>query len=111
MISIVCRFIFNPLEEIALNLFSKFTKEEKNKLIDVLAQYLAGVIGIGICAVVFSQANSFKFLTLVYSSKWATDSSVEFMKAYCIYLLFMALNGISEAFAYGLANEEVLHKL
>lgn len=33
------------------------------------------------------------------------------MQAYCTYLLFMAANGMAEAFAYGLANEHVLNQL
>ena len=33
------------------------------------------------------------------------------MRAYYVNLLFMALNGMSEAFAYGLANQKVLESL
>ena len=33
------------------------------------------------------------------------------MRAYCVNLLFMALNGMAEAFAYGLANQKVLESL
>lgn len=33
------------------------------------------------------------------------------MRAYCVNLTFMALNGMSEAFAYGLANQKVLESL
>ena len=33
------------------------------------------------------------------------------MRAYCIALLFMSLNGMTEAFAYGLANKKVLNRL
>jgi hypothetical protein len=33
------------------------------------------------------------------------------MRAYCLNLLFMAFNGMTEAFAYGLANEKVLLSL
>lgn len=140
LISIVCRLLFQPLEDIGLNLFSQFkleeartgeeafyehlsqTEEEKEsarrdatekstQVLDILAQYLAGVTGIGVAAVIFSQFCSLKFLLLVYSDKWATESAATFMKAYCVYLMFMALNGMSEAFAYGIANKEVLQKL
>ena len=141
LISIVCRLLFNPLEDIALNLFSRFKLEESrpagsdahyeelaltdeervqlkkkavertNDVLDMLAQYLAGVLGIGVAAVIFSQFCSQKFLLLIYSDKWATESAASFMKAYCVYLMFMALNGMSEAFAYGLANKDVLQTL
>jgi len=32
LISIVCRFVFQPIEEMAFNLFSKYKKEEGNPL-------------------------------------------------------------------------------
>jgi oligosaccharide translocation protein RFT1 len=118
LISIVCRFILHPLEEIALNLFAKFKMsdskvniQENQKVIETLTKYLAGVLGVGVSAIIFSRYCSGQFLLLVYSEKWATETATEFMKAYCIYLCLMALNGMSEAFAYGLANQEVLRKL
>ena len=69
------------------------------------------MLGIGICAITFSQGCSREFIYLVYSEKWATESTISIMKAYCIYLMFMSLNGMSEAFAYGLANQKVLNQL
>ena len=117
LISIVCRFILHPMEEIALNFFGKFKItgkvdiEECKKVIDTLAMYLAGVLGVGVSAIMFSRFCSHQFLLLVYSEKWATESANEFMKAYCIYLGLMAINGMAEAFAYGLSNQEVLRKL
>ena len=59
LISIVCRFIFHPLEEVGLNLFAKL---EEVQSIDVLAKYLAGVLGIGVSAAVFAQMNAMEFL-------------------------------------------------
>lgn len=116
LISIICRFIFQPLEEIAFNLFSKLKdskpkSDEAEKLhpIEILVQYMAAMLGIGICAIIFSQVCSHDFILLVYSETWATESTVKIMKAYCIYLMFMAMNGMSEAFAYGLANQKVLN--
>jgi oligosaccharide translocation protein RFT1 len=108
LISIVCRFIFHPLEEVGLNLFAKL---EETQSTDVLAKYLAGVVGIGVSAAVFAEINAMEFLQLIYTDKWATESTCGFMRAYCRYLIFMALNGMSEAFAYGRANQTVLLSL
>ena len=33
------------------------------------------------------------------------------MQSYCVYLLFMSMNGMSEAFAYGLATPHIIKKL
>jgi len=70
----------------------------------MLQQYMAAMMGVGVCAITFSQVCSYKFILLVYSSTWATPSTVLIMKAYCFYLIFMSMNGMAEAFAYGLAN-------
>ena len=51
------------------------------------------------------------FLRIVYTEKWATDSAVSIMRAYCIYTMFMALNGVVEAYAYATADSRVLKKL
>ena len=123
LISLVCRFIFRPIEEISYNLFAKFKQEEadgdnkalkekdRDEIVKILSQYLGGVMGIGISAIIFSQFCAFDFIYLLYSEKWATPSAAEIMKAYCISLFFMSMNGMTEAFAYGLANKDVLNKL
>ena len=72
---------------------------------------MAGTIGIGVCAIIFSQFCAGNFILLVYSKIWATTTATKIMQSYCIYLMFMASNGMSEAFAYGLANDTVLNKL
>jgi len=77
----------------------------------VLVQYMSGMLGIGVCAIIFSQLCSSQFILLLYSEVWATPSTAKFMRAYCVYLMFMAMNGMAEAFAYGLANQTVLNKL
>ena len=113
LLSIVCRFIFQPLEEIAFNLFSKLKGQEnqEEQAVDILVQYLAGMCGIGVCGIIFSQVCSYEFILLVYSQQWATPSAVRIMKAYCVYLLGMSMNGMSEAFAYGMASKPVLTQL
>lgn len=70
---------------------------------------MSGMLGIGVCAIIFSQICAQEFILLVYSETWATDSTSAIMKAYCIYLMFMSMNGMAEAFAYGLANQKVLN--
>ena len=72
---------------------------------------MSGMLGIGVCAIIFSQLCSSQFILLLYSEVWATPSTAKFMRAYCVYLMFMAVNGMAEAFAYGLANQSVLNKL
>lgn len=105
LISLVCRFIFRPIEEISFNLFAKFKQDEadgdkkalkdkdRDEIVKILSQYLGGVMGIGISAIIFSQFCAYDFIYLLYSEKWATASSAEIMKAYCVSLFFMSMNG------------------
>ena len=69
------------------------------------------MVGIGVAGIMFSQVCASEFILLVYSETWATPTAVAIMKAYCFYLLCMSANGMSEAFAYGLADQKVLSKL
>ena len=111
LISIICRFVFQPLEEIAYNMFSKFKGKESSDATDILVKNMAGMMGIGVSAIIFSQFCSNNFILVAFSSQWATPSATKIMKSYCVYLFFMSLNGMSEAFAYGLANQKVLTQL
>lgn len=77
----------------------------------MLAQYLGITLGIGFCAITFSSVCAKDFILVLYSSAWATENTVLMMKAQCLCLVFMSLNGMAEAFAYGLANKQVLTKL
>ena len=85
LISLVCRFIFRPIEEISYNLFAKFKQEEtsdgvkkqlkekdREEIVKILSQYLGGVMGIGISAIIFSQFCAEDFIFLLYSEKLAS---------------------------------------
>lgn len=113
MISIVCRFVFQPIEEIAFNLFSKYNKQQEGErsslnVLAKIAQFLA-VIGLGM--IIFGFLFARLFIRIVYTEKWATDSAVEIMRAYCLYTCFMAINGVSEAYIYAKADKGTLRKL
>jgi len=57
------------------------------------------MLGIGACGVIFSRFCAYQTIYILYSSAWVNDQIVEMMHAYCIYLMFMSFNGISEAYA------------
>eukprot|EP00347_Sterkiella_histriomuscorum_P023319 403335106 len=129
LISIVCRFVFQPIEEMAFNLFSKFKKQSENiddgkdqkleeqsdsKVQDplyVLAKITQFLCFIGFGMIIFGIFFSRMFIRIVYTEKWATESAHQIMIAYCIYTLFMAINGVTEAFTYAKASSQVLRQL
>ena len=50
-------------------------------------------------------------MRIVYTEKWASQSCEELLQAYCLYCVFMALNGIAEAFAFSKGDEGTLKRL
>ncbi|CDW81920.1 rft1 family protein [Stylonychia lemnae] len=125
LISIVCRFVFQPIEEMSFNLFSKYNTKKINAdekkdqqsngqfksplfILAKITQFL-GIIGFGM--IIFGVFFSKLFIRIVYTEKWATDSAQQIMQAYCIYTFFMALNGVTEAYIYAKAHSEMMRKL
>jgi oligosaccharide translocation protein RFT1 len=55
---------------------------------------------VGLTLLCFGPAYSFVFLDLLYGSRWsnADTGAPAMLSFYCVYILFMALNGVSEAF-------------
>ena len=66
---------------------------------------------IGTGGYIFAKTCGHSFLLLVYTDKWTTRSCEELLEAYCLYCVFMALNGISEAYAFSKGDEQTLKKL
>lgn len=66
---------------------------------------------IGILMIIFGVFFSELFLKTLYTDKWATPSAVSIMRNYCIYCLFMAVNGIVESYAYSKSDHKTIRKL
>ena len=66
---------------------------------------------IGTGGFIFAKTCGRQFILLVYSEKWDSDSCEQLLEAYCLYCVFMALNGISEAYAFSKGSEATLQKL
>ena len=95
LIGMVCRFIFQPIEEAA---FIKFSKKEDSK--DVLQVLLSVLTAISFNAVIFAYLNGMAFLSLAYQDKWADSSCLDMLKAGMLQTVFLGANGIIEAYAF-----------
>jgi O-antigen/teichoic acid export membrane protein len=67
------------------------------------------IVGIGI--IIGGYFFSEIFLRIVYTEIWATKSAVSIMRLYSVYMLFTALNGITEAYIYSKADKDTLRLL
>ena len=63
-----------------------------------LLQLLQLVALVGMCFVIFGVPYSEVFVRNVLSKQWQTDETIQSLSVYCIYLLALGINGITEAF-------------
>ena len=79
--------------------------------IDPLRKYLQVMTAIGTGGFIFAKTCGRQFILVVHTEAWASESCVALLQAYCLYCAFMALNGISEAYAYSKGNEATMATL
>lgn len=63
-----------------------------------LLQLLQLVALVGMCFVIFGIPYAEVFVRYVLSKQWQTDETIQSLSVYCIYLLALGINGITEAF-------------
>ena len=99
--SLVARTLFQPLEECSYSDFSKLcSKGLPSQLSKNLITLLRAVIFLGLIFVTFGPFFSFILLDVVYGIKWSATAAPVALSWYCLYVLIMAVNGITEAFVF-----------
>jgi oligosaccharide translocation protein RFT1 len=119
--SIVVRFVFAWLEEGLFPVFSKLlvqasslpigdthkqTLYQKASIILALLTKLMTYIGLVFASFGFNYA--YLLLDLLYTSKYSNTTAPEVLGWYCVYILAMGVNGITEAFAHAAAPPSTL---
>jgi oligosaccharide translocation protein RFT1 len=115
-----CRILFQPMEENGRILFSNChshiaaqVKKEKNgdivKLVDELRKtycvLIKFVVYIGLIFAIFGSNYTAILLNIMAGGQWGSNpDAAAALSAFCIYTAFMALNGMTEAFVYGVAE-------
>ena len=101
--------MFSPAEESAFMLFSASKSDQSME--SCLSKYLQVTMAIGTGGYIFSNTCGTSFILLVFGEKWVSDSCADLLQTKCLYTVFMALNGIAEAYAFAKASESTLKKL
>lgn len=113
--SLVARSIFQPVEEIAFSMFSKlnndistFSKDEKlkNPSLEGLTTIIKFMILIGLVFSCFGPNYSSLLLEILYRGSLRHTNASSALALYCVYVLTMAVNGITEAFVYAVASTD-----
>eukprot|EP01133_Synstelium_polycarpum_P003811 gene3811-4395_t len=109
--SLIARFFFQPIEEMCFTMFPKLFKGGAGDVRDgtrVLQVLMRVMITIACLFISFGPAYSHILLHLLYRAKFdATNASV-ILSFYCIYVGFIAINGVSEAFVHSVAKPDQL---
>ncbi|CAO3618138.1 unnamed protein product [Mucor hiemalis] len=120
--SLVVRILFQPLEEMGRTFFSKLllpsdnNKKEidlkaKKTASDVLLILIKFHILLGLVFVCFATNYASTLIHLLAGRDWAIGPAPNVLAMYCVYVPFMGINGITEAFVQAVATKKDLTRL
>jgi len=114
--SLAARFVFLPIEDSAYLLFTQsLTRGRKIKEQDpdmaqfsslVLESLLKGVSLLGLTILVFGYAYSYLLLDIYGGDILSSGSGPMLLRVYCMYVLLIAINGVSEGFVFATMKKE-----
>ncbi|KAM6300810.1 man(5)GlcNAc(2)-PP-dolichol translocation protein RFT1 [Aegotheles albertisi] len=114
--SLVARFIFLPIEESFYVFFAKVLERGKNvkdqkqddvaMAANVLELLLKLVLLIGLTITVFGYAYSQLALDIYGGSMLSSGTGPDLLRCYSLYVLFLAINGVTECFTFALMCKE-----
>ncbi|NWX90433.1 RFT1 protein, partial [Nothoprocta pentlandii] len=114
--SLVARFIFLPIEESFYVFFAKVLERGKNVKLQrqddvamaagVLELLLKLVLLIGLTITVFGYAYSQLALDIYGGSMLSSGTGPSLLRCYSLYVLFLAVNGVTECFTFALMCKE-----
>jgi oligosaccharide translocation protein RFT1 len=124
--SIVVRLLFQPAEEMSLATLGKLTALRKHRrtnsegqsvlttnkteITEMVHTNFAGWLLllslIGLTFACFGTCYSHLLLHILYGAEWSSTSAPSTLGLYCVYIFFMATNGICEAFVQGTSTSE-----
>ena len=99
--SLVARLVFLPVEETSKAVFQR--ERDHARSASVLALLVKLVTLIGMFAAAFGPAYSHTLLHLLYGARISATSAPLVLQFYSVYILCMAVNGVSEAFVHATA--------
>ncbi|DBA05407.1 TPA: hypothetical protein N0F65_007569 [Lagenidium giganteum] len=119
--SLVPRIVFLPIEEATKTIFSKMTTSsdgkgdpkatsttEARRMVTILLKFMSLV---GLVFVCFGTSYAHTLILLLYGVEKARLGVGRSLAMYCVYINFLGLNGICEAFVHAVGNEKQLMQL
>lgn len=117
---LMARILFQPIEESSRNMFAKLCadfeqkpKEIQDKLLTQTSKVLSTILHlyaiISLFAVTMGPTIAPLLLSIVAGQKWSVTSAASVLSTYCLYIPFLAINGITEAFVAAVATNQQLY--
>ncbi|XP_008850040.1 protein RFT1 homolog isoform X2 [Nannospalax galili] len=114
--SLVARLIFQPIEESFYIFFAKVLEREKDSTLQkqediavaaaVLESLLKLALLVGLTITVFGFAYSQLALDIYGGAMLSSGSGPVLMRSYCLYVLLLAINGVTECFTFAAMSKE-----
>ncbi|KAM9592801.1 man(5)GlcNAc(2)-PP-dolichol translocation protein RFT1 isoform 1-T1 [Trichechus inunguis] len=118
--SLVARLIFQPIEESFYVFFAKVLEREKGATLQkqedlavaaiVLESLLRLALLAGLTITVFGFAYSQLALDIYGGAMLSTGSGPVLLRSYCVYVLLLAINGVTECFTFAAMSKEELDR-
>ncbi|XP_017878351.1 protein RFT1 homolog isoform X1 [Ceratina calcarata] len=118
--SLAARFIFRPIEESGYFYFTQMVKRDKpindqnpvkiQESVNVLAHLCSAVTSIGLVVLVFGQSYSSTLLWLYGGVKLTSHLPVLLMRAHCLAILLLGINGVTECYTNATADSATINK-
>lgn len=118
--SLAARFIFRPIEESGYFYFTQMVKRDKpisdqnpvkiQESVNVLTHLCSTVMSIGLVVLVFGQSYSSTLLWLYGGSKLTAVLPTLLMRAHCLAILLLGINGVTECYTNATADSATINK-
>lgn len=116
--SLAARFIFQPVEESGYLLFAQTLRRDVNQQraedivlsASVLDHLLRLMSHSGLVILTFGQTYSTALLYLYGGSALSVGGAPTLLRWHCVYVLFLALNGVTECFVFAAMNREEIDR-
>ncbi|XP_043266072.1 protein RFT1 homolog [Colletes gigas] len=118
--SLAARFIFRPIEESGYFYFTQMIKRDKQindqnpvkiqESVNVLAHLCSAVLSIGLVVLVFGQSYSSTLLWLYGGTKLTSHLPILLMRAHCLAILLLGINGVTECYTNATADSATINK-
>lgn len=100
--SILCRIMYEPLEEnfynLVISLRNKSNKDSKFKELYLLENIISYCLIFGFILINYFYSVGENIFIIVFGKKWITDHVIKLLRLYSFYMSFLLINGMTRAF-------------